>query len=562
MKLKHLVGTLCAGLVMALAACNSGSGSAGNTPSGAGAVSSGVITAFGSVFINNHEFSTLGATVIDDDSGAKSTSTAGLEVGEVVDVDPASDSSSKAPVAGELHLHPLARGYVDASNTTSGTLTVMGQTIQITTATSFSDHRACVSAKTPCTAITGQSGLVATTGSGTNATPGTYVTVHGYLFDSTTSKVNTGTVNIVATLISAADVPPANSNGIVHFKAEGVVTAAAGNAITIGGLSVDLSNAKCFVAREKTACSDTFSIGQVVSAYAAAAPSLPASSFTADGARLSSKIPVDVSGSSVEIEGAVASVNASAATFVVRGVNIDASALPTGTSLPAVGDIVRVLGTVAGDGESITATSLTVLHAALGATYGFEGDVSNIAVGTAADTYVLTLLGQTITVNSATRLADRSTQFWDRDDPELNPFNINTFQNYLGTTIRHVIVYAQADAAGDLTALSVTIMPSSSVSGVSGIVDTTPAPANSPTTGTPSTFDVHGIAISADPAAVFLAGGDNSTPFAMISAGDQVVVNGTYSAGTLVVTATPSSTNAVMDLGQQSLPLRRDVGEF
>jgi hypothetical protein len=555
MKLKHLVWTLWAGLVMALAACNSGSGSASNTPSGAGAISSGVITAFGSVFVNNHEFSTVGATVIDDDSGAISTSTAGLEVGEVVDVDPASDSSSKAPVAGELHLHPLARGYVDASDITSGTLTVMGQTIQITTATSFSDHRACVSASNPCTPITGQSGLVATTGSGANAVAGTYVTVHGYLFNSTTS-----TANIVATLISAADVPPANSNGIVHFKAEGVVTAAAGNSITIGGLSVDLSNAKCFVAREKTGCNDTFSIGQVVSAYAAAAPSLPASSFAPDGARLSSKIPVDVSGSSVEIEGAVASVNTSAATFVVRGVNIDASALPTGTSLPAVGDIVRVLGTVAGDGESITATSLTVLHAALGASYGFEGDVSNIAAGAAANTYVLTLLGQTITVNSATRLADRSTKSWDREDAAINPFNINTFQSYLGAASQHLIVYAQADTSGNLTALSVIIVPPSTTAGVAGVVDSTPAPVNSATTGTPTTFDVHGIAVSADPAAVL----QSRTPFATIAAGDQVVAVGTFSAGTLTVTASPSSTNMVIDLGQPSTTRGDfgDMGEF
>jgi len=74
--------------------------------------------------------------------------------------------------------------------------------------------------------------------------------------------------------------------------------------------------------------------------------------------------------------------------------------------------------------------------------------------------------------------------------------------------------------------------------------------------GTPSTFDVHGIAISADPAAVFQ--GPSEKPVT-IAPGDLVIVLGTYSAGTLTVTATPSFNNVVIDLG---VPQRRDLDEF
>jgi len=559
--------TVYVGLMVSFFAC-SGSGSGGlaspqsgvsNAPSSqSAAVSSGAITAFGSVFVNGNEYSTAGAKLVDDDTGAVSTSVSGLEVGMVLDVVLAKGGSGSNPTAGELHVHPLARGYVDASDTTAGTLTVMGQTVQITSATNFSDHRACVSART-CTAITGQSGLTATTGSGTSAVAGTYVTIHGYLFAASSSA---GGANIVASLVSVADAPTSSTGG-VHFKAEGVVTATGSSSATIGTLSVDLSNARCFVSGEKVSCAAAFSTGQVASVSAAAAPSLPATTFAADSARLSSRIPVYTPGTSVEFDGAVSSVTTSPAAFAVRGINIDASALPAGSSLPAVGDIVRVLGTIASDGQSVTATSVTVLHAARSATYGFEGDVSKVATGTAVNTFVLTLLGQNITVNSTTRLADRSTKSWDREDLENNPFNINTFQTYLAASAsQHVLVSAEADASGNLTALSLTIVPASTTSGLTGVVDASPAPFNSAATGTPSTFDVYGVAISADPAAIFqgpvafpLFGGKPVT----IASGNLLIVRGTFSTGTLTVTATPSLTNSVIDLG---VPVRRDLDNF
>jgi len=223
--------------VITLAACGGGGGGSTSSPGTAtpSAVSSGTVTAFGSIFVNGHEFSTASARIIDDDTGT-TVSASALEVGMSVDVTPAATSTSASPQAAEVHLHPLARGVVDGSDTTAGTLVVMGQTVQITSATNFSDHRACLTAATPCAPITGQTALSATTGSGSSAVAGNYVGVHGYLYASPA-----GATNIVATLVSVADQPAAPS--AVAYKAEGVVTAVGTSAVTIGGLAIDLSSA-------------------------------------------------------------------------------------------------------------------------------------------------------------------------------------------------------------------------------------------------------------------------------------------------------------------------------
>ena len=541
------------------------SGPTGGATSGIASVSSGTLTAFGSVFVNGHEYATTNASVIDDDTGASTTSTAGLEVGMVLDVKADASSTMSNPMASELHVHPLARGIVDASDNTASTLTVMGQTIQLTAATTFSDKRACLTASTsPCTAIAGQSGLSVTTGSGSSATAGNYVSVDGYLYDSGSSAP----ANIVATLVSIHDAPTASTGP--GYKAEGVVTAASGSTVTIGGLNVDLSSAKCYVSGNWSAssCAGVFSTGQVVSAYAAAAPMLPATSLTADAAVLRNKLPIETVGATVEMEGQVSSVSGS--TFVIRGINVDASALAS-TSLPVVGDDVRVSGTVAVGGTSITASAVTVVHAVATASYGFAGAMGGVAAGSAANTYVLTMLGQSIAVNASTRLADLSVRGGGRGDSSTNPFNIATFQTYLAASAsRFLQVQTAADANGNLTALSVTIVPtnwffssSSTAAGISGVVDATPAPVNSSAAGTPTTFSIHGVPVSADPSAIIrqrfgriplaVPAPNGSTT---IAAGDYVVVHGSYAGGQLTVAAVSNSgslsslgANVVIDSG-------------
>lgn len=541
---KHLLWALPACVVLGLSACGGGGGgsSASNSASSgasSGATSSGAITAFGSVFVNGHEFVTSHATVVDDDTGTTSASSA-LEVGEVVDVKPASNSTEQNPVASELHIHPLARGYVDNADRSAGTITVMGQTVQLTSATTFSDHRACATQSSSCTAITGQAGLSATSVNGSTVTKGNYVTVHGYLFSGSSSG---GAANIVATLISISD-DPGNAGGNAAFKAEGVISV--GTTSSIGGLTLDLSSATCRVNGQTSSCASAYSSGQVVSVFSNIAPSLPASTFSASGARLAARVTVDTSGSTAELEGGVSSVSSANKTFVLRGLTVDASSLPSTTSLPAVGDIVRVTGTVSSDGLSVVASKLTVLHAAASSTVALQGDLSNITAGSDANTYTVSVLGQTITVNASTHLADRSTFGWWNHGPDSTSmrFNIGDFQTYLAQTgmSQHVVINAQSDGSGKLTALSLTIVPASTVSGVAGIVDSSPAPAVS---GTTATFSVHGIAVTSDTAAIKNRHGNSATA----AAGEIVEALGTASGSNLTVGSTFDRTHGVLDLG-------------
>ncbi len=537
-------------LALALAACGGGGGGSdgsGAPTSGPASLSpttsSGAITAFGSVFVNGHEFNTASAQVMDDDTGDTSGRVSALEVGQVVDVDPSGSSTSVAPVAQWLHVHPLARGYVDAIDSTANTITVMGQTVSMDSGTLFSDHRACLSASTnACTAIADATGLAATAGT----TGGSYVTVDGYLFSSAP-----GSAQIVATLVSLRDVP--SGGAPAAFKAEGVVSATTATGatagVTIGGLAVDLDHATCRIDGHSSACAGAFAAGDVVSVFSATAPALPATTFNATVAIERKHLPVQTAGASVEFDGRVsASTPASgstAATFVVRGVTVDTSALPAGTSLPAVGDMVRVTGTVSSDGLSVTASAIKITHAARSVSYGFAGDVSAVTAGAVSGTFNVTVLGQTIVVSSQTRLSDRQSHHWFDNDPQTNPFNIATFQTYLAASAsQHVAVKAAKDSSGNLQALSLSIWPTSTFSELAGPVDAAPVPAAG-SASAPATFSIDGVPVSAAGGAIhFLHHGGPA-----IAAGDEAVASGTFASGTLSVAATQSISNFVIDFG-------------
>ena len=565
MKIASAHRTLASLIVLALAACGGGGGgdgsSSGSTGTGTGpssastSSSSGAITAFGSVFVNGHEYATAGAQVVDDDTGATDAKVSVLEVGQVVDVDPASGSSNATPVARLLHVHPLVRGNVDAWDGAANTLTVMGQVISLDGATLFADHRACVKATTsPCTAVADASGLALTSG----ATGGSYVSVDGYLFSSAS-----GSANIVATLVSVHDTPSASGGAI--YKAEGVVTSVATTAgsvgLVIGNLQVSLANATCHPSLAKTAaCAGAFSAGDVVSVFSTTAPTLPATSFNATVALARSHLPVQTAGATVEFDGKVSSFTAAsgstAARFVVRGVQVDTSGLPAGTSLPAQGDLVFVVGTVSGDGLSVAATSIRILRAARSVSYAFAGDETSVAAGSAANTFTLTVLGEPLVVSSQTRLADHSTHHWFDIDPQSNPFNISTFQTYLAASAsQHVVVNAAKDSDGVMQALSVTIVPASTTSQVAGPVDAAPAPVNG-SASAPTTFSIDGVPISAAVSAIIF--GRHASTHA-IAAGDEVVASGVFATDVFTVGPTPSLANVVVDGGT---PMGHDVPLF
>jgi hypothetical protein len=461
---------LAGGLILALASCGGGGGGGGGSASSAtptAAVSSGAITAIGSVFVNGHEFNTSGASVVDDDTGA-TMKTTDLEVGMVVAVNSAAGSTTAAPQAADIHVSPLARGFVDASDGTAGTITVMGQTVQLTASTAFSDHRACVTATTsPCPAVAGQ-GDLATSG----APSGSFVAVHGYLFSTGASA------QIVATLVSVQDY----TAGTSRFKLEGQVTGVSGSVLTIGAESVDLSKAACVAKGATVLCGGAYAKGDIVAASGVTAPA--AGTFTAAVARLSRLLP-QTAGTTVEVEGKVSSV--SGTTFVIRGITIDGSGLTV--PLPAFGDRVELLGTIAADGTSVRATSIEHDVPAATARYILAGPLSTVAAGTTSGTFNVTVLGQTILVDASTHIADR-TVF----PPPT--FNITNFQAYLnGLKSPYVVLRTYADGSGALhaTDFDVVTAPANGFVGIVGAADAAVG-----TSGT--SVSVHGVSVGYNPA--------------------------------------------------------------
>jgi hypothetical protein len=279
---------------------------------------------------------------------------------------------------------------------------------------------------------------------------------------------------------------------------------------------------------------------------------LPAAHFVAAEARLAAKLPVQSVGALVEFEGKVSSVSASPPSAVVRGVTVGLAGLAAGSTLPAVGDVVRVLGTIAADGSSVAATSVLIVHVGAAATLGLEGELASVATAATSATYTFSILGKTVAVNARTHLTDRALP---RSQRSAGAFNINTFQSYIAASAsKHAIVEAELDSGGAATARSVTLIPESTVVAVAGLVDATPAPVNGSASGAATMFDVRGIAVSANAAAVIKRRGVAAT----VAAGDAVIVRGTF-AGSMITVAAPSSTaldpnsdNVVFDLGTRA----------
>jgi len=108
---------------VALVACGSDDGT-----SSAVAVSQGVVTAKGSVFVNGIEYNTTGATIrIDDNPGIESD----LKVGMVVRVRGTSDDSTRKGTATQVDARDILEGTISVVNAGAGTITVMGQTVRI-----------------------------------------------------------------------------------------------------------------------------------------------------------------------------------------------------------------------------------------------------------------------------------------------------------------------------------------------------------------------------------------------------------------------------------------------
>lgn len=132
------MGTLALALAAVLAGCNGGGGSTASTPT---STISGVVTGFGSVYVNGVEYNTDGASIsVDDVPGNDDYDLAvGMKVTltGTVNADGLTGSTSSINYADELEGVVLANS-VAADGT--GTMNIMGQTVTITLTTVFESH--------------------------------------------------------------------------------------------------------------------------------------------------------------------------------------------------------------------------------------------------------------------------------------------------------------------------------------------------------------------------------------------------------------------------------------
>ena len=125
---------------LAIVACG-GYGGTGNTytPSaaaGTSIVSVGAITGFGSVHLNGLKFETTGATINADGKAAQQSD---LHAGEVIEVKGHHDAASGMDIADEIEFRGNVEGPVSAIDIVAQTLVVLGQTVVVSADTSFGD---------------------------------------------------------------------------------------------------------------------------------------------------------------------------------------------------------------------------------------------------------------------------------------------------------------------------------------------------------------------------------------------------------------------------------------
>ena len=125
--MRSTMAAILVGLALSLAGCGGSVDSASGGGSSA-TVSQGVITGIGSIFVNGCEFITTSATVrIDDNPKGQDD----LKKGMIVTVNGSCDDNSRIGNATHVEARKSLEGQIQNVNAGAGTITVMGQTVQI-----------------------------------------------------------------------------------------------------------------------------------------------------------------------------------------------------------------------------------------------------------------------------------------------------------------------------------------------------------------------------------------------------------------------------------------------
>lgn len=289
-------------LVAALAGCGGGGSPVDSLATAApvSAFTQGTITGFGSIIVNGVRFDERSASVTDD--AGTQHSAAALALGMRVEVDSgAVDAVSATAHAAAVRYGSLVLGPVAAVDSAAGTLTVLGQAVDVSSSTVFSDSLSA--------------GL-------SSVGVGAVVEVHG--------MVNAATGHITATRIESAA-------GATAYKLRGTVAAldSAAKSFTINGTLVVYGG---LAASDVPSTLANGAVSRVLLATAQSGGVWVAQSLGVNGSKPLDKLAAQVRGSITGF--------ASNASFSVDGLAVDASAasFPDGSSGLALGVAVEVRG--------------------------------------------------------------------------------------------------------------------------------------------------------------------------------------------------------------------------
>lgn len=329
---------------MTVAACSSGGGGGGSAaPQKASA--KGVITGFGSVFVNGVEYDTVGSSVVMDDASAAESD---LQIGMVVTVNGTINSGGATGTAGTVTFADNLEGPVSGLySAQSKTFAVMGQIVMVNGDTMYQNvSDASLLAVNDMVEVSGFP-------DGNGVTLATRIEKKSTVFSAGTTTV----------------------------ELKGNVSGLTGAVFSINGLGIDASGA----ALPPGLANGSFV--EVRGTLAAAAGPMTATFLEIEPMFNGGE------GEHVEVEGIVTDY-VSNASFKVNGVPVDGSAL--GMTI-ANNMMVEVEGTMAGGvlvaGKSELEIESTIL---------LEGDVTAVGAGT------VTVLGQTAAVTAATQYQDNS----------------------------------------------------------------------------------------------------------------------------------------------------------
>ena len=387
-------------LSSALAACggsdsstdsSSGDNGGGNETASSTIVTEGVITGFGSVYVNGERYRSDNATIALDN--AQSGTESDLKVGMVVKMK-ATRSGNETPEASEIEYEEEIQGRVDFIDIDNQAFTVLGQTINFDDVTEF-------------VGVTDSTLAV-----------GDFVEISGYLNEDG---------EFYATLVEL-------ESDEDELKVKGNIAGLDTDAQTfmLGELTIDYSQASF---EEMTAddLQDGLAIKVEGSQYDSTSDTLIADSIEQKDSRLDDDVD------ELEVAGVVGNYDAAAGTFVIKGYQValdDDTEFDEGEEAD-LSNGVRIKVEARNDGESWVAEEIEFQeYRAVGRT---EGAVSEID----ADNGL-------ITVNGIEFLTTSQTRYKDDSDADLRQF---TFDDIAVNDVLRVI--AREDQQGQAIALKI-----------------------------------------------------------------------------------------------------------